>query len=86
MRAVTLLAVLAVVVGACSSGSAGSMPTGDHVHSIAVTTGGELLLGLHGGLYRSADGVTWDRAESWEGSHPVIHMTFGYVEESDACD
>ncbi len=53
------------------------------------------LVGVRGGwmvsyedevFYRSADGVTWERAESFEGSHPVIHMTFGYVEESDACD
>jgi photosystem II stability/assembly factor-like uncharacterized protein len=38
------------------------MPTGDHVHSIALTNQGEFLLGLHGGLYRSADGKEWEPA------------------------
>ena len=51
-----------MVVAGCSSELSGAMPTGDHVHSIGVTTRGELLLGLHGGLYRSADGQEWEPA------------------------
>lgn len=38
------------------------MPTGEHVHSLAVTANGGLLLGLHGGLYRSDDGESWTLA------------------------
>lgn len=38
------------------------MPTGEHVHSLAVTADGGLLLGLHGGLYRSDDGESWTLA------------------------
>ena len=62
-------AVLAVVASACSSGgdaaSGGSLRSvmGDqHAHSLRVDPGdpGSLLLGLHGGLYRSTDaGSTW---------------------------
>ncbi|MGH8872994.1 MAG: WD40/YVTN/BNR-like repeat-containing protein [Acidimicrobiia bacterium] len=36
------------------------MPTGEHVHSVAVAADGGLLLGLHGGLYRSDDGARWE--------------------------
>lgn len=62
MRAAALLVVLALVVAGCSSEGSGAMPTGEHAHSIGVTTRGELLLGLHGGLYRSDDGQEWEPA------------------------
>jgi photosystem II stability/assembly factor-like uncharacterized protein len=60
----TLAATLGLVLllGACAGSQGGSMPAGDHVHSLAVTGDNELLLGLHGGLYRSADGQDWDLA------------------------
>lgn len=38
------------------------MPAGDHVHSLAITADSELLLGLHGGLYRSDAGERWELA------------------------
>lgn len=53
---------LVLLLGACAGSQGGSMPSGDHVHSLAVTDGSELLLGLHGGLYRSADGQNWELA------------------------
>lgn len=55
-------AVLGASLAACGAGGGGSagLPTGDHVHSLAVTTDGDLLLGLHGGLYRSDDGEVWE--------------------------
>lgn len=49
-----------VLLGACTASEGGDMPTGDHVHSLAVTADGGLLLGLHGGLYRSDDGGHWE--------------------------
>ena len=55
----TALALLA----ACGGGEAtAGLPSGDHVHSLGVTADGTLLLGLHGGLYRSADGESWELA------------------------
>lgn len=55
----TVLALLA----ACGGGEAtAGLPSGDHVHSLGVTADGTLLLGLHGGLYRSTDGETWELA------------------------
>lgn len=36
------------------------LPSGDHLHSLGVTIDGDLLLGLHGGLYRSDDGKAWE--------------------------
>lgn len=53
---------LALLLGACAGSEGGSMPAGDHVHSLAVTGNSELLLGLHGGLHRSADGQDWELA------------------------
>lgn len=57
--AVTVLAVLA----ACGGGEpTAGLPSGDHVHSLGVTADRSLLLGLHGGLYRSVDGESWELA------------------------
>jgi len=55
-----VVGVLIVLLGACAGGEPGGMPTGEHVHSLAVTADGGLLLGLHGGLYRSDDGARWE--------------------------
>lgn len=65
MRLRSSAAVLVlVVVAACSGdgGGSGGLPAGDHVHSLGVTADGGLLLGLHGGLYRSEDGESWEPA------------------------
>lgn len=57
--AFTFLALLA----ACGGGEAtAGLPSGDHVHSLGVTADGTLLLGLHGGLYRSSDAESWELA------------------------
>lgn len=45
---------------ACGGDAEVGLPAGDHLHSLAVTDGGDLLLGLHGGLYRSGDGTRWE--------------------------
>jgi len=62
-RRLLAVALIVALVAACgdSNGTAG-LPEGDHVHSLAVTTDGELLLGLHGGLHRSVDGHVWETA------------------------
>lgn len=65
MRLRSSAAVLVlVVVAACSGDSGGTagLPAGAHVHSLGVTADGGLLLGLHGGLYRSVDAATWELA------------------------
>jgi photosystem II stability/assembly factor-like uncharacterized protein len=64
MRLRALAAIVGLVAAACGGGGevGAALPSGDHLHSLAVTPGGELLLGLHGGLYRSADGEAWDSA------------------------
>jgi len=55
--------VAALLLAGCGGGGgAAGLPSGDHVHSLGVTSDGDLLLGLHGGLYRSGDGVTWELA------------------------
>lgn len=52
-----------VLLSACGGGAATvGLPPGDHVHSLGVTSDGTLLLGLHGGLYRSTDGESWELA------------------------
>lgn len=62
-----VLAVLALVVTACSDGAgtdegaAGSLPGSDHVHALRATDDGALLLGLHGALWRSPDGTSWEQ-------------------------
>lgn len=48
------------------------MPAGDHVHSPAVTGDSELLLGLHGGLYRSAE----VRTGNWRA---LVRMTYSRI-------
>lgn len=66
------LAVLAVVGAACStdqagdtgtaqSAPAGELPGSDHVHALRATDDGALLLGLHGALWRSPDGLEWEQ-------------------------
>lgn len=57
-----LVGAAIILVVACAGGRATGMPAGEHVHSFAVTADGDLLLGLHGGLYRSATGAEWDLA------------------------
>lgn len=53
--------VIVILLAGCGGGEpAAGLPTGDHVHSLGVTPDGGLLLGLHGGLYRSDDGVAWE--------------------------
>ncbi len=51
---------LMVALAACGGSAANGMPAGDHVHSLGATAYGGLLLGLHGGLFASPDGVAWD--------------------------
>ena len=55
-----VVSVLIGLSGACAAADGGGMPTGEHVHSLATTADGGLLLGLHGGLYRSDDGARWE--------------------------
>lgn len=61
-----LVVVLALVATACSDeggidGRApGSLPASDHVHALRATDDGSLLLGLHGALWRSPDGTSWE--------------------------
>lgn len=54
--------VLSVVAG-CSSGGgdtvADGLPAGGHVHALRAADDGDLLLGLHGGLWHSSDGASW---------------------------
>ena len=54
-----LLAIAAATIGACGGGGAAGLSSGDHIHSLGITVDGDLLLGLHGGLYRSDDGTAW---------------------------
>lgn len=70
----TVLALLA----ACGGGeSTAGLPSGDHVHSLGVTADGTLLLGLHGGLYRSADAESWELAGLQGEDAMVIAATTG---------
>lgn len=52
--------VMASTAAACGSGDTAGLPSGDHLHSLGVTDEGGLLLGLHGGLYRSDNGTAWE--------------------------
>lgn len=66
MRPLRGLVVLVVVVGAAACGgdpapSAGSLPASDHVHALRAADDGSLLLGLHGALWRSEDGTSWEQ-------------------------
>ncbi len=62
-----LIAALAVVLSACSSATSddasveGSLPASDHVHALRARDDGALLLGLHGALWRSPDGRSWEQ-------------------------
>ncbi|MGH9053147.1 MAG: WD40/YVTN/BNR-like repeat-containing protein [Acidimicrobiia bacterium] len=61
------LAVLAgaTFLAACGGSGQGErdrLPASDHVHALRALQDGSLLLGLHGGLWRSADGTTWESA------------------------
>lgn len=66
-RALIVAAIAAVMLSACAnaagdgSPAAGGLPASDHVHALRAAEDGGLLLGLHGGLWRSPDGTSWDR-------------------------
>lgn len=57
---IVLALVVASSAAACGSADPAGLPSGDHLHSLGVTDDGGLLLGLHGGLYRSDDGTVWE--------------------------
>lgn len=64
--ACTLAAVVAAVVGtaSCSAPSPSTstgLPTGGHVHALRTAGSGQLLLGLHGALWSSDDGIDWEQ-------------------------
>jgi hypothetical protein len=66
MRPLRALVLLVVIVAAAACGgdpapSAGSLPASDHVHALRAADDGSLLLGLHGALWRSEDGATWEQ-------------------------
>lgn len=63
-RAAAAAMVGPVLLAACTGPPEQSvMPTGDHVHALQEVADGDLLLGLHGALYRSEDqGASWDPA------------------------
>ena len=63
-RSVIGLLLGASVLAGCSDPAAESaMPAGDHVHALQEVADSDLLLGLHGALYRSEDqGASWDLA------------------------
>ena len=49
------------LVGACGPGVATEgLPSGAHVHSLAILENGDMLLGLHEGLFRSRNGTNWE--------------------------
>jgi photosystem II stability/assembly factor-like uncharacterized protein len=60
--------VVLTVLAACSGGEpsngtsvGGSLPGSDHVHALRAADDGALLLGLHGALWRSPDGLEWEQ-------------------------
>lgn len=58
-----ILLMATSLLAACTGDTADTgLPQGAHVHSLGVTPDRELLLGLHGGLFASADGATWTTA------------------------
>ena len=64
LRRPTVLLVVALLAGACSGKSApetGFLPSSDHLHALRAADDGSLLLGLHGALWRSDDGSTWEQ-------------------------
>ncbi|WP_341252331.1 hypothetical protein [Euzebya pacifica] len=58
------VAVGALMLAGCNEPTpASALPAGDHVHALHEVADGDLLLGLHGALYRSDDqGASWDLA------------------------
>ena len=63
-----ILGFLALALGACPSTTTedpaegpGRLPGSDHVHALRATDDGALLLGLHGALWRSPDGKSWEQ-------------------------
>jgi photosystem II stability/assembly factor-like uncharacterized protein len=65
-RTLVLWLLVALGAPACGTGAdtpeAGRLPSSDHVHALRALEDGSLLLGLHGALWRSADGSTWESA------------------------
>lgn len=68
MRSRPLLIIfVALALSACSSATSrdvpaeANLPAGDHVHALRATDDGALLLGLHGALWRSRDGRSWQQ-------------------------
>lgn len=49
-----------LLLAGCGADETGGEPAAVHVHSLAVAANGGLLMGLHGGLYRSDDGEGWE--------------------------
>ncbi|MPZ51377.1 MAG: hypothetical protein GEU79_01355 [Acidimicrobiia bacterium] len=79
MRFRSTVAILVLLgLAACGGGGAaeGALPIGEHVHSLGLTTDGELLLGLHGGLYRSEEGESWELA-GLEGEDAMVIAASG---------
>ncbi|MBW3619020.1 MAG: hypothetical protein KY461_02140 [Actinobacteria bacterium] len=73
-RAIVAAFLFVVAASACGPGgdgtspadtgtgeAAGGLPSSDHVHALRATDDGELLLGLHGALWRSPDGREWEQ-------------------------
>ena len=63
-RALVVVTVIAMLAAACTNGDRpdadGGLPGSDHVHAVRAADDGALLLGLHGALWRSADGTSWE--------------------------
>lgn len=65
---VASLAAAMILATACGAGGpaatkAGRLPAAHHVHALRAADDGRLLLGLHGGLWRSEDaGTSWQQA------------------------
>ncbi|MGI8518003.1 MAG: WD40/YVTN/BNR-like repeat-containing protein [Acidimicrobiia bacterium] len=51
---------MTIALISCGGDAEARLPAGDHLHSLGVTGDGGLLLGLHGGLYGSDDGTSWE--------------------------
>lgn len=63
-RGLPVLLAVALAAASCggpSAPTAGSLPAADHLHALRATDDGGLLLGLHGALWRSADGTVWEQ-------------------------
>lgn len=68
LPAVASLAAAMILATACGAGGPaatkpGRLPAAHHVHALRAADEGRLLLGLHGGLWRSEDaGTSWQQA------------------------